>query len=729
MIRYLLILTITLSSSSYVIYGQISDACPGANTITPSSTCVTQNYDLAGSFINGGLTTSSCVSTNRDDGWYRFTASSSQTEITITANGQSVVAALYSGTNCSVANGSELDCVSIPDASSGTITFNTVSGNTYLIQIHRTSGNNTAGVTGTICVWNKPLPPINDDCTSAISVPVVSGGLGNCTGNFTLGNLGGATPSIDANLCGGIANNDIWFSFVATSNQVGVGIQEGGGLNSYHSIYEGICGSLTQVSCSDPNVSSTYNLTIGNTYYLRIYTSDASTPNPGFVNVCVAEIPPPPVNDECSSAVVLTPSTNGVCSPYNGVNSPTISVMLGCNPLAEDDVWFSFTATNTTHHLELSPKTSYSTEVFTGTCGTLNLISCNERWLNGLTIGETYYVRVYLSTSYGGGSNTFSICITTPPDCDPLQPPPNDFCSFATPITSFSAYCGTTLNSYTVDEFPTGFCNTATTENNSWLSFTASSTTVEIKYWISGGVSCTVGVQYALYSGSCGSLNEVPGSCINPTGHIGDYGLLTFNGLNVGETYYIMIDGFGGDVCDYVWQGFSGILLSSSNIYNFKSTVKNSSEIALSWLAENNNILMFDIEKHNGDKRWKSIQKIKPTNSHEAHYNITDFTPKEGYNYYRIKVIDMFNNVSTTNEIVAIIKESNFSIYLNSNNKELSIKTNQKEFIINIYSSLGESVLEVRNTKTLSLQNLQNGLYIIDISTIDGERLLKKIII
>ncbi|MEZ5055416.1 MAG: hypothetical protein R2879_00110 [Saprospiraceae bacterium] len=102
-------------------------------------------------------------------------------------------------------------------------------------------------------------------------------------------------------------------------------------------------------------------------------------------------------------------------------------------------------------------------------------------------------------------------------------------------------YIGSTAG-YTPNLFPAGFCGSI--ENNQWLAFVAGSTTasVTITSW-----NCRNGQGVQLYMtdvnlvpvSSCFSSKWKP--CSPDKSH---------TGLFPGEVYYIMIDGFAGDVCD-----------------------------------------------------------------------------------------------------------------------------------------------------------------------------------
>ncbi|MDX5585041.1 MAG: hypothetical protein QNK20_08910, partial [Aureibaculum sp.] len=159
-----------------------------------------------------------------------------------------------------------------------------------------------------------------------------------------------------------------------------------------------------------------------------------------------------PSNDECSNATSLT-----VNPDYLG-NNKTAGTLLDatasggtvviCNSddNANDDVWFEFVATAVSHRLDLSNivGTSLYYMVYDGgvggSCPTTDLpilcSSSNTNDLSGLTIGNTYIIRVFSNSAAAGANTTFDVCIGTAP-----APPSNDDCANAEAISSlpFSA--------------------------------------------------------------------------------------------------------------------------------------------------------------------------------------------------------------------------------------------------------------------------------------------------
>lgn len=157
---------------------------------------------------------------------------------------------------------------------------------------------------------------------------------------------------------------------------------------------------------------------------------------------------------------------------------------------------------------------------------------------------------------------TFGVSFGQPP-CGSM-PPASDDLGLTTPlICDLSGYCGNTSAAYTDWSWPAldaAFCGSI--ENNSFFSFVASASTVSFDIWVSNSATGQ-GIQIMVFS-TAGPGNPV-------TNHMCDFQLnpsptaqtVTTNGLTPGQTYYVMIDGFAGDVSNYVISAGTGIQVSS----------------------------------------------------------------------------------------------------------------------------------------------------------------------
>jgi hypothetical protein len=515
-----------------------TDSPCGAPALTVGTSCTYTNGTTVGATWStdaANFGTPSCSSPGGGDVWYTFVAPVGGT-VTISTEAQGIsdgVMALYSAGSCA-GPGTQLDCQDdvvglMPQISIATLT----AGVTYYIRFWQyLSGTGTFG----ICI-TKPDPPANDDCSGAITVSAYT--TASC-GGTTAGTVAQATASGDPiGVCGGSADDDVWFNFVATSTIHSVNLSNVAGSTTdlYHSVYSGSCGSLgTALVCSDPNSSSVAGLTIGNTYSVRVYTVTATTGQTTTFDLCIAT---PPVNDNCSEATAAAVNNDGFCTSQTAgtIEGATASgnSLGACGGTADDDVWYTFVATNTTHYLDLNNITGSTTDlyhvVYNGTCGALGTeILCsdpNSSILTGLTVGNTYYIRIFSWTSSPGQTTAFDLCITSPP--------PNDECAGAINVAVNSGNScaiqtsGTILNA-TASAETIGACG-GTANDDVWYSFVANSTDMTIN--INNMSGSTWDLYHTVYSGSCGALGTEL-NCSDPESS-------SLTGLTVGNTYYLRI--------------------------------------------------------------------------------------------------------------------------------------------------------------------------------------------
>ncbi|MEL1245310.1 choice-of-anchor L domain-containing protein [Flavobacterium sp. DGU11] len=152
-----------------------------------------------------------------------------------------------------------------------------------------TDGNST---------WSGPITFTtlieNDDCDTATEVEVNADV--DCT-VFATGTITGATGSLQEQSCITWMDieYDVWYSFVATATTHAVNINNQVGAFFQTVIYEGAdCGTLNQLACGDDSETIS-GLTIGNTYYVRVYTTFLNDPTDiTSFEICV-NTPPPPI--------------------------------------------------------------------------------------------------------------------------------------------------------------------------------------------------------------------------------------------------------------------------------------------------------------------------------------------------------------------------------------------------------------------------------------------------
>lgn len=264
------------------------------------------------------------------------------------------------------------------------------------------------------------LPITNDEACCATAVTV---NPDQACGSTTAGTVANATASFNGNTCFGTDDDDVWFSFVATNTTHYVDLLNVAGsvTDMYHAVYGGTCNATgASLVCSDANSSTVTGLTIGNTYYIRVYTYTSTGGQNSTFDVCVGSPPPPPANDEPCNAIAAVVNPSTVCtSVTNGWCIGATQTQAGCLGTADDDVWFSFVALSSSHDIamtNISGTTDLVQELFSGTCGSLTSEGCynsNSSSYTSLTVGATYYVRIYTWSSTGSNTS-LDLCITSP---------------------------------------------------------------------------------------------------------------------------------------------------------------------------------------------------------------------------------------------------------------------------------------------------------------------------
>jgi hypothetical protein len=268
--------------------------------------------------------------------------------------------------------------------------------------------------------------PANDNPCGATLLTVNA----SCTFTATNNTAATATTGVPAPTCASYGGADVWFRLVVpASGQVTIDSNTGTITDSGMALYTApsCSGTFTQVDCDDDDsgnglmsLITATSLTPGSTVYVRFWRFGGGT---GTFSICAYGPASAPANDNCATATALVPGAT--CTPTAGSTAgatqqlpPTLCS--GATSATANEVWYSFTATATTHAVNVQGAGTFDAVVaaYSGACpGTL--ISCVDATagggaetltLNGLTAGVTYRVRVY---PYGATSGTFTICVTT----------------------------------------------------------------------------------------------------------------------------------------------------------------------------------------------------------------------------------------------------------------------------------------------------------------------------
>ena len=737
-----------------------SSSCAGATTlpVNPAGVgCAPVNGTLAG-FSNTGK---ECSGGNSRQGFYQFTATSTSHLVGVT--GSSLFDAVVNiGTSCANLNNTVFCFDNTLSGGIERILFNTVIGTTYFVSVRNF---NNVGATDdfTICVntpTNDPvIVPPNDNCNNAVLLTQTAFGV--CNG--VVGTLLNATNSPQAEFCPGTAANDVWYSFVATATIAYISVNNltGNTTDIVTGLYGGgSCGGgFTAAACIDtPDAGGRItSLVIGDTYFVRISTFANTLGQTTAFNICVTQPPPPITNNECTGAtvIVVPPLGSGCNSAMGTIIGATGSAQANTCPSsgsANDDVWFSFVATNTSASIGINDVTGSTNDMFhsiyAGTCGAIGApILCsdpNTSIITGLTVGNTYFVRVYTFTATTGQTSTFNLCITSTPVCGNLQN--NDYCSNPAILTigagDFSSSTTGIYSSDTPANTSAAFCGTI--ENNSWYQFTATLTTHIFNFTAIG--ACTYGVQAQVYqvtrdaNGCCTNLTS-RSNCFNPT--FASNGVVTATGLIVGAQYIIMIDGYVGAQCNFTVSGWTAVGILPVDLLTFTGiALPNGNKLAWETIAERNN-KQFEIQKSTDITNWETIGTVAGAGTSETikSYSFVDTNVKGAINYYRLKQIDKngefkYSNIVSIkngieNTIISAPRPNPATSFI-----EIDISTQNAENIdIKVVDILGRTLINQTKlltngfqTANINIEKLNNGYYTIIITNNTDTRKVYKFV-
>jgi len=370
----------------------VNDNCSGAISMTVNSnnTCTTTT---SGTTLGGTQSSTACSGTADDDVWYKFVATQSshdlrETPVTI---GDAVVQ-MYSGTCASLTSIACIDNYSVSDETYSATGLTT--GNTYYVRVH-SYGNGTGQGTFTMCVTSPCLgTPTSSAATSVTST--------SFSANWS------AVSGVSSYLLD-VATNNTFTSMVSGYSALSVG-----NVTTY---------SVTGLSPST-------------TYYFRVRVNNSICTNSTTKTVITK-----PNNDESASAITLTANSTGTCT-----TTTTSTTVGGTQTLsaqssygtADDDVWFKFVATAPSMDMTVSLGTigDLVIEAYTSSLVSIGVVDASFTTeyvsFTNLTIGSTYYVRVYSFSSSSSYQGTFTVCLATPPTI-----------STSGTLTSFTSCSGT----------------------------------------------------------------------------------------------------------------------------------------------------------------------------------------------------------------------------------------------------------------------------------------------
>lgn len=470
-------------------------------SVSAAPDCVWQTFNKPAAFT-AALTASGCSGGNYDDAWGWFTAVSTSTTITFDPNANvRPIMHVYTGV-CGSLN--QVDCVNGgSNGSNAVLNLTTVIGQNYMIRIQR--HNDNAVMDGRLCIssskssdvcslWGWGEYPVGTQCDpQAFNKPTAF------------------TASMNPGGCNSGNFDDAWGWFTATSTTTIISFDPSASHRPVLHIFTGTCASLTQVACVDggsngSNADLLLNTTVGTKYLFRVQRQGTSDEMNG--EICIWS---PNSSDVCGFDLGNEFSVSDACN-FRTFQKPALYTTsmnpASCNSGNFADAWGWFTATASTSIITYDPDDAFRPilHVFTGTCGSLTVVACNDggsaganaELLLNTVIGQKYAFRIQRQGSSAAMDGR--VCIWTPNT--------SDICGYS----AESRFDVSTTCSFQTFQKPEAFTATMNPGScgsgnfdDAWGWFTATATTTVITFDPDASVRPIIHV----FTGSCGSLTQL----------------------------------------------------------------------------------------------------------------------------------------------------------------------------------------------------------------------------
>jgi len=378
--------------------------------------------------------------------------------------------------------------------------------------------------------------PGNDECGFADTLSGLPPVSGTNVGASDDTEPNGCTPS-------GF-NSGVWYTFNSGTNTRATlsTCSPNTDFDTVIGLYSGACGSLACVDSNDDSIcmlqrAELLDVVISEFSQYYVVVGGKTSADTGTFDLALTLSSPPPVNDECGSAVTLSggpvADTNAFATDDTEPN--------GCSPSGfNKGIWYTFNSginTRVTLSLCIGGATFDSViGLYSGSCGSLTCVTSNDDGpcgtaseLSNVVITPTtqYHVVVGGKTSLDAGDFVLTFTLSNPP-------PGNNQCASASTIVSGSPVSGTNLGA-TND--PGAGCTPSGFNKGVWYTFNSGTNT---RATLSLCVGATFDSVIGLYSGSCGSLTCVTSNDDGPCGTASELSNVV---ITPGTQYRVVVGG------------------------------------------------------------------------------------------------------------------------------------------------------------------------------------------
>jgi hypothetical protein len=338
--------------------------------------------------------------------WYTFVGDGNVNSITTTTGTLDVEISVNSGSCGALTN---IDCEDL--SGSETVTFPTTVGVNYYVYVSYWLSGTT---TGTFTISRACI-----SCASGLGANNVNVTLPYSAAGLTTAGAGDELTASTLPTCGSTSyssGEDKIFIFTpATSGNVTATLttgSQGASMKLYEGCpYTGTCVTFVESTGSEAKTFCTY-LTAGTAYYLVVDSYDLYVDNIPSFTLSISSPAAGATNELPCGATLLTNGTSvsGDNRCTSGTSEPGVAPCWSSGNL--NTVWYKFQASSTSMYIRTTLTTIASTQVavYSGTCGALTFLACNDDApatgcagstnqfsildLTGLTLNAWYWVRV-----------------------------------------------------------------------------------------------------------------------------------------------------------------------------------------------------------------------------------------------------------------------------------------------------------------------------------------------
>lgn len=563
-------------------------------------------------------------------------------------------------------------------------------------------------------------PPVEDNCSGAIDIPVASGA---CSG-LTTGNNTGATnsnsdvPAPPAATCSSYSGGDIWFKLtVPASGNVNISGGPSPDCCSYlwYEVYEGNCASLTSVMCSatSGNDPSAFEMeltgrTAGETLYIRAW--DSSNDNgPGDFNFCAYDPPACPAADNLVASD-LTDSSASVAWTSTGT----------CNT---DQYWILIAG---------SPAP---------TTGGVNAACNGGVSVTGLSAETEYDVWVNTVCTDGSTGPTNIGSFTT------LAPPPsNDLCGNATPI-AIGGSTSQDISSATDSDAPavcsggggstdnpaspcSGGTGTIDASPGVWYVIT-STQPEEITVTLDGSDFDT---ELQVFEGTCGNLTCIAGDDDGGDGSNFESRVCWVSTASTDNfapvNYYVYVDGHNGSTGTVQLAVNQAALPVKLDKFSAKQDGRMNK---VEWTTVSEiNVDHHTVMKSNDGINWTDMTQVdgQVNSTNTLEYSVMDQLPYPT-TYYKLKMTDLDGSTDYS-AIVSVTRDSEgLSSFLGASpvptadkvslnifsQADDNIQITLMDLSGKVIQSFNRNIAEGNHQISVDLQDYQSGVYIVNLKS------------